>query len=85
MFNTLGNFKANPQGGMVIVDFTLGYYLHLSGKINIIFDTEPPILNTGGTNRFWELEIHKWYLFQFKNSFKWNDLDFSPYNPKKGD
>lgn len=83
MFNTLGNFKANPQGGMVIVDFTLGYYLHLSGKINIIFDKEPSILNTGGTNRFWELEIHKWYLFQFKNSFKWNDLDFSPYNPKR--
>ncbi len=81
MFNTLGNFKANPQGGMVIVDFTRGYYLQLSGKINIIFDKELSILDTGGTNRFWELEIHKWYLFQLKSSFKWNDLDFSPYNP----
>ena len=81
MFNTLGNFKANPQGGIVIVNFTRGYYLQLSGKINIIFDKEPSILDTGGTNRFWELEIHKWYLFQLKSSFKWNDLDFSPYNP----
>lgn len=81
MFNTLGNFKANPQGGMVIVDFTQGYFLQLSGKISLILDKELPLLNTGGTNRFWELEIHKWYLFQLKSSFKWNDLDFSPHNP----
>lgn len=81
MFNTLGNFKANPQGGMTIVDFVRGYYLQLSGKINIIFDKELSILNTGGTNRFWELEVHKWYIFQLKSGFKWNDLDFSPYNP----
>jgi hypothetical protein len=81
MFNTLGNFIANPQGGLIIVDFTRGYYLQLSGKINIIFDKELSILDTGGTNRFWELEIHKWYLFQLKSSFKWNNLDFSPYNP----
>jgi len=81
MFNTLGNFKINPQGGMVIVDFTQGYYLQISGKIDIIFDNEPSILDTGGTNRFWELDIHKWYLFHLKNNFEWIDLDFSPYNP----
>jgi uncharacterized protein len=41
MFNTLGNFKVNPQGRLLIVDFARDYYLQLSGKINIIFDKEP--------------------------------------------
>jgi len=81
MFNTLGNFKVNPQGGLLIVDFARNYYLQLSGEIKIIIDKEPSICDTGGTNRFWELEIHKWYLFELKSSFKWNDLDFSSYNP----
>jgi len=81
LFNTLGNFQVNPKAGLTIVDYAKGYYLQISGKTNVIFDSDPRILNTGGTNRYWTLEINKWHLFKFKNSCKWNDLDFSSYNP----
>jgi len=81
MFNTLGNFKANPFGGLIIIEFNQDYYLQLTGKINICFNKEHPKLTTGGTNRFWELVIHKWQLFQLESNFKWESLDFSPHNP----
>ena len=81
MFNTLGNFKANPFGGLTVVDFTKGYFLQLTGEIEIIFDKEASEVETGGTNRYWELRINKWNLFQLKSNFKWEELDFSPYNP----
>lgn len=81
MFNTLGNFKINPFGGLTIVDFAEGYLLQLHGKVNLLFDQEEEEDHTGGTNRFWELEIHNWNLFQLKHNLKWQNLDFSPYNP----
>jgi len=81
LFNTLGNFKANPLGGLIIVDFMQGYFLQLSGEVNIFFDKEQPPIDTGGTNRYWELEIHKWHLFLLKSNFKWESLNFSPDNP----
>lgn len=76
MFNTLGNFKANPFGGVIIVDFDRGYFLQLSGAIKIIFDQENLKTVTGGTNRLWELVINKWQLFQLENNIKWESLDF---------
>ena len=81
LFNTLGNFQVNPKAGLTIVDYAQGYYLQIFGKTNIVFDSDPRILNTGGSNRHWTLEINKWYLFKLKNSCKWNEFDFSPYNP----
>lgn len=76
MFNTLGNFKANPFGGVIIVEFDQGYFLQLSGAIKIIFDQENLKTVTGGTNRLWELVINKWQLFQLENNIKWESLDF---------
>lgn len=82
MFNTLGNFKANPNGGITIIEFNQGYYLQISGKIKLLFDQQHLYNATGGTNRLWELEIKKWLLFQLEDNIEWANLDFSPYNPK---
>jgi len=81
MFNTLGNFKSNPFGGLIIVDFIQGYFLQVTGGINIILDKKHPKLKTGGTNRFWELMVSEWKLFQLENNIKWESLDYSRYNP----
>ncbi len=73
MFNTLGNFKINPQGGLLIVDFNRGHFLQIFGKVNLSFDIDQSGLNTSGSQRFWELEIRKYFVFQFKSNFKWHD------------
>lgn len=81
LFNSLGNFKINPAGGILIVDFDQGYFLQLSGKINLEFDKQYPNSATGGTNRYWKMEIRQWQLFQLQANFKWEHLDYSPHNP----
>lgn len=81
MFNTLGNFQNNPHGGITLVDFNQGYYLQLTGKINIDFHNDSSQVITGGTNRFWEMEVLKWYLFKIKSNLEWEHFDYSPYNP----
>jgi hypothetical protein len=81
MYNTLGNFMINPVGGIIICDFEQGYFLQLSGKVNILFDKDIKELKSGGTNRFWELEIQKWDLFQIEGDIQWESFDFSKFNP----
>ena len=81
LFNSLGNFRINPSGGLTIVKFNQGYFLQLAGKINLLFDHEYPDTSTGGTHRYWELKIQEWHLFQLQPNYKWEDLDFSPHNP----
>ncbi len=76
MFNTLGNFWLHPFGGLTIIDFTNGHFLQLTGNINVFMHAEHPNINTGGSNRFWELIIRKWQLFQLENNPKWVNLDF---------
>jgi len=81
MFNTLGNFKENPFGGLTIIDFNQGYFLQISGKVNIFLNKDQTNISTGGTSRFWVLTILKWQLFQLQNNITWENQDFSPFNP----
>jgi predicted pyridoxine 5'-phosphate oxidase superfamily flavin-nucleotide-binding protein len=81
MFNSLGNFKINPVGGLTIVEYDQGYFLQLTGKIKIATDVEYSKYATGGTNRYWEMVINQWHLYQLQPNCKWEHLEFSPYNP----
>ncbi|MEE9310599.1 MAG: pyridoxamine 5'-phosphate oxidase family protein [Cocleimonas sp.] len=81
MFNTLGNFKINPVGGLIVCDFTQGYFLQLSGAVRILFDQDYQDIESGGTQRYWELDIKKWNLFKVESNIQWAGLEFSPYNP----
>jgi len=81
MFNSLGNLSINNSGGLTIVDFNQAYFLQLAGEVNLLFDGKHPSIETDGTNRYWEMIIHKWRLFKLESNFTWEELDFSPYNP----
>ena len=81
LFNSLGNFKVNPVGGILVVDFEKGYFLQLSGAINIVLDTDYPNVATNGTHRYWQMDIQQWQLFQLSPNTSWETLEYSPYNP----
>jgi len=81
LFNTLGNFKINPLGCILIIDFAEGNFLQIFGQVNIIFDKGSAIINSGETHRFWELNIDQCFIYQLTNNLAWNDLEFSSYNP----
>ncbi len=83
LFNTLGNFSLNPNGGIMIVDYERNYFLQITGKVNVFTNEKFTKLNTGGTDRFWVMTIHKWQLFQQHKHVVWKSQDFSPYNPQE--
>ncbi len=82
MFNTLGNFSANPRAGLVFLDFDRGRTLQLIGRPEILFDQDDAESKTGGTQRFWLLQIERWREMGLPATVRWEFLDYSPYNPR---
>ena len=82
MFNTLGNFTANPRAGLIFLDFESGRTLQLSGKPEILYDIKDIPDETGGTQRYWLLHIDRW-MEVTQAPVSWEFFDASPYNPNQ--
>ena len=81
MFNTLGNFTANPRAGLIFPDFESGRTLQLIGRPEILYDVDGSAEETGGTKRYWLLHIDRWLETTQAAPLSWEFLDASPYNP----
>lgn len=82
MFNTLGNFAVYPRAGVVVPDFGNSRTLQLTGNVTVLWDNADPDDDTGGTGRYWDLEIKHWVDAPMPGIFRWEFLDYSPYNPE---
>lgn len=82
MFNTFGNFILNPRAGLVFLDFERSRTLQLIGRPEILWDLDDPMNETGGTRRYWELEIERWLELDLLQELEWLFLDYSPENPE---
>ncbi|QEM03625.1 pyridoxamine 5'-phosphate oxidase [Mucilaginibacter rubeus] len=80
MFNTLGNFHVNPPAGILLLDFTNGETIQLSGRA-IVHVNEEAGIETGGTERFWDFSIDQVLRGNSLTHFTSRFIDFSPYNP----
>ncbi|MBI5039672.1 MAG: pyridoxamine 5'-phosphate oxidase family protein, partial [Gammaproteobacteria bacterium] len=85
MFNTLGNFECFPHAGLAFVDFEHGRLLQLSGRPAIRWDVADSYRRTGGTGRFWDLEIEAWQESKLALQLNWEFLDYSRFNPEPMD
>ena len=83
MFNTLGNFTANPRAGLTFPDFESGRTLQVIGRPEILYDVEDLPDETGGTKRYWLLHIDRWLETTHATPMNWEFLDASPYNPSQ--
>lgn len=81
MYNTLGNVSRHPFMGAAFLDFDTGRVLQLSGTAAMEFDKSDPSGITGGTNRFWRMDIERWHEFELPVEMEWERLDASPLNP----
>lgn len=81
MFNTLGNFIANPKAGLLFVDFQSGKTLQLIGNVEIVWDEDGAQELTGQTRRLWKFYITEWLEVNSLNGINWNFIDYSPFNP----
>ncbi len=81
MFNTLGNFVVNPQGGLVFWDFANYRMLQLVGWTELrwgLDDAQP----TGGTKRYWDFTVTAWREADLPHTLDWEFLDYSPHHPQ---
>jgi hypothetical protein len=82
LFNTLGNFHANPHAGLAFIDFERGRLLQLAGRVAIHWDLDDPRQLAGGTARFWDFEVQQWRESTLPLQLEWEFMDFSPFNPR---
>lgn len=80
MFNTFGNFEVNSHVGLCIPDFEGHRLLQISGLARVLWNQDDPANQTGGTRRFWEIDISSWILRQVPQRLEWEYLDASPFN-----
>lgn len=82
MFNTLGNFSANPAAGLLFAEFDQGRTLQLTGQAKVLWDQPDKAGETGGTRRYWEFTVERWLETSHGLDLEWEFLDSSPFNPK---
>ncbi len=82
MFNTLGNFTANPHAGLLFLDFKRNRTLQLTGRAEVLWDQEDKVGLTGGTQRFWTLRIDRWRESDIHAGLRWEFVDYSPHHPQ---
>jgi len=81
MFNTLGNFVENPHAGLIFLDFERDVSVQIIGRPEILWELDDPTNETNGTRRYWTLLVEQWLELSLPQSFGWELLDYSPYNP----
>ncbi len=57
-FNTLGNLHQNPKAGLLFVDFSNGDMLQLTGRAELVFDTQE-VSSFQGAERIWRLQVEQ--------------------------
>jgi len=82
MFNTLGNFQANPRAGLVFLDFEHSRVLQLIGRAEVRWDLGEAPDETGGTGRYWDFRVDRWQHTTLPFKADWELLDYSPFNPE---
>lgn len=80
LFNSFGNFELDPRVGLCIPDFEGQRLLQISGTARVLWNQPDPDKLTGGTGRFWDIEIASWALRQVPQRLEWEYLDASPFN-----
>ncbi|MFJ3049960.1 pyridoxamine 5'-phosphate oxidase family protein [Pseudomonas nitroreducens] len=76
-FNTLGNLQANPQAGLLFVDFASGDVLQVHGRSEILFDS-PLLTAFEGAERLWTLDVQHAVLRRSALALRWSFREYSP-------
>lgn len=76
-FNSIGNIFINPKAGLLFIDFDSGDLLYLTGKAEIIWDSEETRAFVGA-ERFVRLTLDEGRLIESAVPLRWIFRDYSP-------
>ena len=77
-FNTLGNILVNPIAGLLFIDFVSGNILMLTGKAQIIWDSDE-IKEYDGAQRLLKFTLIKGVTIKHALPFKWGTAELSRF------
>jgi len=80
MFQTLGNIVANPNVGLLFIDFAYGRTLQLTGQARIIWEAEL-VEQVVGAERLVEFHLGRAIETSDVTSLRWRLMEYSPHNP----
>lgn len=80
MFNTLGNITAEPNAGLLFVDFEQGDTLQLTGEAAVIWDEEI-VGSLSGAERAVGFRASEVLEIPHATALRWSFGDYSPFNP----
>jgi uncharacterized protein len=81
MFQTLGNLELDPRAGVAVLDFERARLLCLRGSSKTILGEDDPTHPSGGTGRYFELDIAEWVELPFAKLSEARLIERSPFNP----
>jgi uncharacterized protein len=82
-FNTLGNFLASPQAGLLFIDFVHGDLMHLSGTVEIVWDGEETP-QFAGAERLWRVRVSHGWRQRGALALRWMFRDYAPTTARTG-
>lgn len=80
MFNTLGNLYVNPRAGLLFIDFLTGETLQLTGKADILWDSDR-MDQFPGAKRLIRFNMERLIERKPDKPSRWNFIDYSPFLP----
>jgi len=80
MFQTLGNLQANPQAGLLLIDFAGGATLQVAGTARIIWDAER-VAGFAGAERLVEVTVAEALEIADAHPLRSHTVAYSPFNP----
>jgi ferredoxin-NADP reductase/predicted pyridoxine 5'-phosphate oxidase superfamily flavin-nucleotide-binding protein len=76
-FNTIGNILVDPRAGLLFIDFEVGDLLYLTGKAEIIWDSDETRAFVGA-ERLIRLTLDEGVLIEQAVPIRWDFRDYSP-------
>jgi predicted pyridoxine 5'-phosphate oxidase superfamily flavin-nucleotide-binding protein len=80
MFQTLGNLAIDTRAGLLVVDWSGGGTLQMTGRARVIWD-QSRVASYPGAERLVEYEVEEVREMVHASPLRWRLLDPSPYNP----
>jgi uncharacterized protein len=76
----LGNLQANPQVGLLLIDFAGGATLQVTGTARIIWDQQR-VAEFAGAERLVEVRVAEVVEIADAHPFRSHTVEYSPFNP----
>lgn len=78
-FNTFGNIEVNPRAGLLFIDFEKGNLLYLTGRAEVIWDSDPEIAAYAGAERLFKFHLTQGLRVESSLPLSWTAPESSPF------